>query len=50
MDKRDIESSYYYPEIIFLGDGRVAMQMEITLNYTEEDDEILIMDGLQKAV
>ena len=38
MDKRDIESSYYYPEIIFLGDGRVAMQMEITLNYTEEDD------------
>ena len=36
--KRDIESSYYYPEIIFLGDGRVAMQMEITLNYTEEDD------------
>ena len=38
MDKRDIESSYYYPEIIFLSDGRVAMQMEITLNYTEEDD------------
>ena len=38
MDKRDIESSYYYPEIIFLGDGRVAMQMEITLNSTEEDD------------
>ena len=27
MDKRDIESSYYYPEIIFLSDGRVAMQM-----------------------
>ena len=26
MDKRDIESSYYYPEI------------KITLNYTEEDD------------
>ena len=25
-------------EIIFLSDGRVAMQMEITLNYTEEDD------------
>ena len=38
MDKRDIESSYYYPEIIFLSDGRVAMQMEITLNYTEEED------------
>lgn len=38
MDKKDIESSYYYPEIIFLSDGRVAMQMEITLNYTEEDD------------
>lgn len=39
MDKRDIESSYYYPEIIFLSDGRVAMQTEIALNFTEGEED-----------